>query len=59
MTSLNTAVVIFYDDNGDIVAEETFTNDFFTADWFTIVEGATKWAESRKADYGAVTFSIS
>ncbi len=58
MTSLSTAIVTFYDKYGYIVAEQTYSCDFFTADWSVIKECAEKWADSHKDDFGAESYSI-
>ena len=58
MSLLNSVTVVFFDKNDQLCAEETFINEFFTADYSIIKENAEKWAESVKESYGAEYYSI-
>ncbi len=53
MTSLNTALITFYDKEGVICAEHTYVHSFFTADWGIIEKAATEWAKEELYNFYA------
>ncbi len=59
MTTLNSAMVTFFDADGNICAEENFTLSYFAGCFDVVRDAAVDWANDQMDEFDAEDFIIS